>query len=159
MIVNRLIPSSKECGDMYEVTTIQKGIESISQQNASINRMHQSIACINDRVYIGSNLFIHLPNSLSYYWLVILVNLSRWLHNINIKDRNNCELCNNVDDPPYFFLYCSSITEFWKYWINWLENISAPQLGHVLALNLHQHLPPDLLPHIKWSNDLNYKES
>ncbi len=34
-----------------------------------------------------------------------------------------------------------------------------PPYSRVLALNPPYHLPPDLLPHIKGSHELDYKES
>ncbi len=40
-----------------------------------------------------------------------------------------------------------------------LQDETSPMLSRVLALNLPYHLAPDLLPHIKGSCDLDYKES
>ncbi len=53
------------------------------------------------------------------------------------QKQNNAvsNFCDEDDDMLHFFINCKNVKEFWRFGINWWENISRISIKHSNVLN------------------------
>ncbi len=57
-----------------------------------------------------------------------IISCNQRLYKIKIKETNECNFCNDIDNLPHFFLTCNKVKHFWYHWFNWWDQMSGIEI-------------------------------